>query len=215
MDKKEQQLFAYYYNKFAERNFDEKDFYSFLMLVREDAQGIESVKELADFIALREKSEGFVKEYLQECKQIISNLSKLGKTKKIENVFSFKEIRNAFNAIFQKHGFEKLPSTIMNDFVLCIISLFQGVKLRSDASNREIGYLSFAVSSKEIFLMGNMKTLSKGRYIPVTFQILSAENIYEKVIPQDKNDTPYLFNDELMEVVNIDGKMVITFPELK
>ncbi|MEK5067018.1 hypothetical protein [Sporosarcina sp. FSL K6-1508] len=212
MDKKEQQLFAYYYQKFSERDFDEKDLYSFLMLVREDAEGIESIKELGNFIANREKSKGYVSDYLEDCKQVINNLGTVSKGKKIEDIFSFKEIRNGFNALFLKNGFEKLSSDIINDFILCIISLLQGVKLVSGNLNKEVGYLSFAVSSKEVFLMGNMKALNKGRYIPVTFQVLSAKNSYEAVTPQDKNDTPYLFNDELIEVVNINGEIVITFP---
>lgn len=212
MDKKEQQLFAYYYQKFSERDFDEKDLYSFLMLVREDAEGIESIKELGNFIANREKSKGYVSDYLEDCKQVINNLGTVSKGKKIEDIFSFKEIRNGFNALFIKNSFEKLSSDIINDFILCIISLLQGVKLVSGNLNKEVGYLSFAVSSKEVFLMGNMKALNKGRYIPVTFQVLSAKNSYEAVTPQDKNDTPYLFNDELIEVVNINGEIVITFP---
>lgn len=212
MDKKEQQLFAYYYQKFSERDFDEKDLYSFLMLVREDAEGIESIKELGNFIANREKSKGYVSDYLEDCKQVINNLGTVSKGKKIEDIFSFKEIRNGFNALFLKNSFEKLSSDIINDFILCIISLLQGVKLVSGNLNKEVGYLSFAVSSKEVFLMGNMKALNKGRYIPVTFQVLSAKNSYEAVTPQDKNDTPYLFNDELIEVVNINGEIVITFP---
>ncbi|HJF33849.1 MAG TPA: hypothetical protein K8V56_18945 [Sporosarcina psychrophila] len=213
MDKKEQQLFAYYYQKFSERDFDEKDLYSFLMLVREDAEGIESIKELGNFIANREKSKGYVSDYLEDCKQVINNLGTVSKGKKIEDIFSFKEIRNGFNALFIKNSFEKLSSDIINDFILCIISLLQGVKLVSGNLNKEVGYLSFAVSSKEVFLMGNMKALNKGRYIPVTFQVLSVKNSYEAVTPQDKNDTPYLFNDELIEVVNINGEIVITFPE--
>ncbi|KAA0966916.1 hypothetical protein FQ087_12080 [Sporosarcina sp. ANT_H38] len=211
MDKKEQQLFAHYYNKFSERSFDEKDFYSFMMLVKEDAHGIESIKELANFIAQRENSTGYVSEYLEECKRIITNLGNGVKAKKIEDIFSFKEIRNGFNTLFLKNGFEKLPMEIINDFILCIISLLQDVKLVSGNLNKVVGHLSFAVSSKEIFLMGNMKTLNKGRYIPVTFQVLSVKNSYEAVAPQDKNDTPYLFNEELIEVVNIDGEVVITF----
>ncbi|AMQ07749.1 hypothetical protein MKY15_04390 [Sporosarcina sp. FSL K6-1540] len=213
MDKKEQQLFAHYYNKFVERSFDEKDFYSFMMLVRDDAHGIDSVNGLADFIALREKSSGYVGEYLGDCKQVIANLGNGVKAKKIEDIFSFKEIRNGFNALFLKNGFEKLPAEIINDFILCTISLLQDVKLVSGNLNKEVGHLSFAVSSKEVFLMGNMKTLNKGRYIPVTFQVLSVKNSYEAITPQDKNDTPYLFNEELIEVVNIEGNLVITFPE--
>ncbi len=215
MDKKEQQLVEYYYNKFAERSFDEKDLYSFLLLVREDAHDNKVIKELGDFIVHREKNTGYVKEYLEECKHIIINLEKEKNSRKIEDIFSFKEIRNGFNSLFVKRGFEKLPTEIINDFILCIISLLQSVALVSGNLNKEVGHLSFAASSKEIFLMGNMKTLSKGRYIPVTFPVLAVKNIYEKITPQDNNDTPYLFNDELIEVVNIEGDLVITFPKLK
>lgn len=215
MDKKQQQLITYYYNKFAERTFDEKDLYSFLLVVRKDAHDNKVIQELSDFLLHRENNTGYVKDYLEECKHIITNLEKVKDRKKIEDLFSFKDIRNGFNTLLISYGFEKLPNDIINDFILCIISLLQSVSLLSGTLNKEVGHLSFAASSKEIFLMGNMKTLSKGRYIPVTFPVLSVNNNYEKITPQDSNDTPYLFNDELIEVVNIDGELVITFPELK
>jgi hypothetical protein len=215
VDKKQQQLIAYYYNKFKERTFDEKDLYSFLMVVRKDTHDNLVIKELSGFILHRENNTGYVKDYLEECKHIITNLEKVKSTKKIEDLFSFKDIRNGFNLLFSSYGFEKLSNEIINDFILCIISLLQSVALVSGTLNKEVGHLSFAASSKEVFLMGNMKTLSKGRYIPVTFPVLSVKNIYEKITPQDHNDTPYLFNDELIEVVNINGELVITFPEIK
>ena len=215
MDKKQQQLITYYYNKFTERTFDEKDLYSFLLVVRKDAHDNKVIQELSDFLLHRENNTGYVKDYLEECKHIITNLEKVKNRKKIEDLFSFKDIRNGFNTLLISYGFEKLPNNIINDFILCIISLLQSVSLLSGTLNKEVGHLSFAASSKEIFLMGNMKTLNKGRYIPVTFPVLSVNNNYEKITPQDSNDTPYLFNDELIEVVNIDGELVITFPELK
>lgn len=215
MDKKQQQLITYYYNKFTERTFDEKDLYSFLLVVRKDAHDNKVIQELSDFLLHRENNTGYVKDYLEECKHIITNLEKVKNRKKIEDLFSFKDIRNGFNTLLISYGFEKLPNDIINDFILCIISLLQSVSLLSGTLNKEVGHLSFAASSKEIFLMGNMKTLNKGRYIPVTFPVLSVNNNYEKITPQDSNDTPYLFNDELIEVVNIDGELVITFPELK
>ena len=214
MDKKEQQLVQYYYNKFSERNFDEKDLYSFLVLTRKEAEEIIVMKELSDFIVHREQNTGYAKEYLETCKHIITNLEKEKKRKKIEELFSFKEIRNGFNALFLKCGFDKLPTEIINDFILCLISLLQGVAIVSGNLNKEIGHLSFAASSKELFLMGNLKTLSKGRYIPVTFPVLSVKNMYEDVKPQDANDTPYLFNDQLIEVINVDRQLVITFPQI-
>lgn len=214
MDKKEIQLVDYYYNKFSERNFDEKDLYSFLIVIKEEASNINVIKELTDFIVHREKNTGYAKDYLEECKEIINNLGKEKVRRKIENIFSFKEIRSGFNALFQQLGFEKLPLDIINDFIICIISLLQSVKIVSGSLNKEIGHLSFAASSKELFLMGNMTILNQGRYMPITFPVLSVKNIYEKISPQDKKDTPYLFDNELIEVINTNNKLAITFPEI-
>lgn len=214
LDKKQQQLITYYYTKFTERTFDEKDLYSFLMVVRKDAHDNKVIQELGDFLLHRENNTGYVKDYLEKCKEVITNLEKTKTRMKIDDLFAFKDIRTGFNALFSSYGLDKLSNDIINDFILCIISLLQSVALVSGTLNKEVGHLSFAASSKEIFLMGNMKTLSKGRYIPVTFPVLSVKNNYEKITPQDSNDTPYLFNDELVEVVNIDGQLVITFPEI-
>lgn len=213
MDKKERQLFDFYYKNFEDRNFDEKDFLSFLLFVRENAQDNKVVKELGDFVVQRGNNTGHVRSFFEECRQIINNLGK-GKTKKIENMFSFKEIRNGFNALFIEQGYEKLSHDVINDFILCIISLLQNIKLLSGSSNKEVGHLSFAASSKELFLMGNMKVLHKGRFIPVTFPVLSVRNMYETIKPRDENDTPYLFDDEIIEVINNNGEIMITFPTL-
>lgn len=213
LDRKEKQLMDFYYEKFAEKNFDEKDLYTFLILVRESAKDIRCIRELGDFIVHREKSKGYVKDYLEENESVLNNLGKENNTMKIDNIFSFKELRNGFNSLFQKNGYSKLPNETISDFVLCIISLLQDVKIISSKSKREIGKLSFGVSSKEIFLMGIIKILNKDRYVSVMFQVLSVNNIYEEVKPSDKYDTPYLFSDEIIEVFNVSGKMVITFPK--
>ncbi|KXH81951.1 hypothetical protein [Sporosarcina sp. HYO08] len=214
MDKKAKHLVETYYEKFSIRNFDEKDLYCFLTFVKNDVQDIKVLKDLGDFIVQREHYTGFVKEYFDESIQIIKDMEKGRSLKKIEDLFSFREIRNGFNALFLKYGYEKLSPEVINDFILCIISLLQSIPLRSADTGREVGYLSFAASSKEVFLMGNTKTLNKGRYIPVTFQVLRTQNSYEKITPQDKNDTPYLFDKEIIEVINVDRQLVITFPHL-
>ena len=76
VDRKEKQLFEYYYQKFSERKFDEKDLYGFLVLVGQEAEDIKAVHGLSHFIVHREKCSGYVKEYLDECKEIINNLGK-------------------------------------------------------------------------------------------------------------------------------------------
>lgn len=215
MDKKERQLVDYYYNKFSNRSFDEKDLYSFLMVIRAHTSDNKVIHELTDFIDHREKNTGFAKEYLDACKDIINNLGKEKVRRKIENIFSFKEIRNGFNTLFQQLGYEKLPPDIINDFIICMISLLQDVKIVSGSLNKEIGHLSFAASSKELFLMGNMTIKSQGRFMPITFPVLTVKNIYEEIKPQDQKDTPYLFDHELIEVINVNHKLAITFPEME
>ncbi|MFS0574088.1 hypothetical protein AB1K83_00500 [Sporosarcina sp. 179-K 3D1 HS] len=214
MDKKQQQLLASYYEQFTKRHFDEKYFYGFLLLVRDEATDIPTVKALCDFVVERGQCTGLVKDYLADCQQIIANLGKEKRPKRIDPIFSFKDIRNGFNALFAKWGWEKVSPDVINDFILCLISLLQGVPLISGQSGKTVGHLSFAASSKEVFLMGNLKTLHNGRMIPVTFPVLSVKNIYEKITPRDQKDTPYLFEEELIEVVHLEGQMVITFPTL-
>ncbi|MDS9471573.1 hypothetical protein E2C16_03600 [Sporosarcina pasteurii] len=212
MDKKEKQLVDYYYGKFSERSFDEKDLYGFLMVVREHSRDQQVIRDLTDFIVHRENSTGYAKAYLDECKEIINNLGKTKVRRKIEHLFSFKDIRNGFNRLFQELGLERLPVEIMNDFLICIISLLQGIKILS--GNKKVGHLSFAASSKELFLMGNMTIKNQGRTMPITFPVLSVKNIYEEINPQDSQDTPYLFDHEMMEVINVNRQLAITFPEM-
>ncbi|MHC8515934.1 hypothetical protein [Sporosarcina sp. ITBMC105] len=213
MDNKEKQLFAYYYKQFAERSFDEKDVLAFLLFAKKHAQANKVLNELGQFLVQREQMTGYVKSYFDHCQEIIQNLGK-GKKEKIENLFSFKEIRNQLNAFFVEQGFDKLSPEVINDIMLCMIALLQDVKLISRTTNKKVGHLSFAASSKELFLMGNMRVLHKGRFIPITFPVLTARNSYEKVTPRDQNDTPYLFDDALIEVMNHEGQLVITFPTM-
>lgn len=215
MDKKEQQLVNYYYEKFAARNFDEKDLYSFLMLIRTHVKNNETIDQLIDFLIHRENSTGYAQTYLNDCKEIIHNLGKTKVRQKIEPLFSFKDIRNGFNALFQQLHLERLSVETINDMMLCIISLLQGIRIMSDNRKKAIGHLSFAASSKELFLMGNITIFNEGKRMPITFPVLTVNNRYEKITAQDVQDTPYLFDHEMMEVVRIDGQLMMTFPTLE
>lgn len=214
MDKKELQLINYYYDNFSKRKFDEKDFYSFLMLTKKHVNNNKVIQDLTDFIVQRERCAGYAKTYLDECKDIINDLGKTKVPRKIEPLFSFKEIRSGFNLLFQQLGLEKLPIETINDFMLCIISLLQYVKIVTGSLHKEVGHLSFAASSKELFLMGNMTIRNQGRMMPITFPVLSVKNNYEKIVPQDDKDTPYLFDNEIMEVIHFEKTLVITFPTM-
>lgn len=215
MDQKELQLMDYYYNIFSERSFNEKDVYSFLMLIQNYVENNETIENLLDFIIHRENSKGYALNYLNECKDIINNIGKTKVRKKIEPIFSFRDMRNGFNALFRQFNYAPLSIEAMNDIMLCMISLLQGIRIMSETGKRSIGHLSFAASSKELFLMGNMTILNQGRKMPITFPVLFVKNNYEKITPQDQQDTPYLFDHEIMEVIRMDKQLVMTFPNLK
>lgn len=201
--------------KMKARTFDEQDLIQFLALTRPHMENHTVIRELTDFVFQRDRNEGAAKAFLQECKEIIEQLGKTAKPKKIEPLYSFKEIRNSVNQLMQDLGFEKVSNEVINDLLLCMISLLQGVRIYSDSGKRQIGHLSFAASSKELLLMGNIMGWSKGKKIPITFPVLSVQNNYEKVQKQDELDTPYLFDTYYIEVMNLDGKLVITFPEME
>lgn len=214
MDKKERQLVDYYYQKIASRNLDEKDLYAFLKVVEPYHEDCEVVREMTHFIFAREDSTGYAQTFLAECQQVINQIGKTKVRKKIHHLYAFKDIRNGFNQLFQQLGYEKLPNEVINDIQLCLISLLQGVRIRSSETNRKIGHLSFAASSKELLLMGNIQVTHQGKKMPITFPVLAVQNHYEAVTAQDEKDTPYLFDDHLIEVVNINGQLVITFPDM-
>lgn len=78
MDKKEQSLLHYYYEKLVGNTFDEKDLYGFLLVIRNQSKEIRSIQELSDFVMLRDQHQGYVKQYLFETKK---KFESLGKTK--------------------------------------------------------------------------------------------------------------------------------------
>lgn len=215
MDQKEKQLITAYHQKFVEHSFDERDVYSFLILVREKVRGNKFIREMGDFIAHREKSRGYVKDYLERNEHILLNLGKIDAVMKIEDVFSFKEIRNGFNSFFLSNGFTKLSNDIINDLILCIISILQDVKLVDEKTKREIGKLSFALSSKEVFLMATIKIPRGDKHVHVQFQALSCNNNFIKINPKDEYDTPLSFSEAIVEVINRNNELVIKFPENK
>lgn len=213
MDIKHQQLNAYYYTCFSQRNFDEKDVLGFLTVAGNDPQ-FEVLYALKELVTTRDTETSSVKPYFDRALEIISRLGSGGKKEKIELLFSFKEIRNGLNQYFSDHGFGKLEIGAISDLLLCIISLLQGIQIHSGKNRRAAGNLCFGASHKELLLMGTIKTTVRGRSVPVTFPILAVKNDYEKVQKQDELDSPYLFETTIAEIVSNEGSLVITFPEI-
>ena len=212
MDKKEKSLLNYYYQKLVEANFDEKDLYGFLLGIRNHSNGIRSLQELADFVMLRDQHQGYVKQYLFETRKKFESLGKTKAAFRIEDVFSFKEIKNGLNKAMAAVELKGLSNEQVNDFVTCLISILQQVKIIED--DREIGKLYFALSNKQIILMAEVEvTQNLFKKTNAVFPVLTVNNSYVDIKKQDHYDTPYLFSDKVVEVTNLDGKLEITIPE--
>ncbi|MEH7546022.1 hypothetical protein [Neobacillus vireti] len=212
MDKKEQSLLHYYYEKLVGNTFDEKDLYGFLLVIRNQSKEIGSIQELSDFVMLRDQHQGYVKQYLFETKKKFESLGKTKSAFRIEDVFSFKEIKNGLNKTLAAFGLEGLSNEQVNDFVTCLISVLQQVLIIED--DREIGKLYFALSNKQIILMAEIEvTQNLFKKTNAVFPVLTANNSYVDIKKKDRYDTPYLFVDKIVEVTNEKGKLEITIPE--
>lgn len=211
MDRKEQSLINYYYEKLVENRFDEKDLYPFLILISNRSNGNSCLHELADFVLSRGTKPGAVMDYLLETRNKFASLGKMNTTLKIEEVFSFKEIKNGINQVLVDCGVKGLSNEQLNDFIVCIISILQHVKITRNG--RSIGQLFFAIASKQVMLMAEMEIVQNGgvKKTNVVFPVLTAKNNYASIKKQDKYDAPYFFEEKVIEIVNQDGKMEINF----
>ncbi|PGW26761.1 hypothetical protein COD95_04425 [Bacillus thuringiensis] len=213
MDKKEKLLLDYYYQRFQENCFDEKDVYAFLILIRRQAKGFQSINELADFIAHRDKDKGGIKNYLEDVKYKLSNLGRINATITIKPAFTFKEIKTAINKILMNNGYTKLSDETNNHILLCIISILQDVKILD--KGKEIGRLRFGITKKKIMLNGEIEIEHSNRgtvsLVRVVFVVLEAKNCY--VQSHNLDDNPHMPN-EIIEVINKEGNFDLILKEV-
>jgi hypothetical protein len=212
MDTKEQSLLKFYYEKLMNNTFDEKDVYAFLQLIRNRSDENRCMNELADFVFLRDKHEGAVKEYLFETRKKFESVGKTKAAIRIEDVFSFRDIRNGINHVLEKYDLKALANEKINDFITCLISILQQITIMDQ--DREVGKLFFAISKKQIILMAEIEVAQNFlKKTNAVFPVLTTNNNYIDIKKQDKYDTPYLFSDKVIEIASQDGKLEIIIPD--
>lgn len=212
MDTKELSLLNYYYSKLNENTFDEKDIYAFLQLIRNRSKEVRCINELTDLVVQREEYKGFIKDYLFETRKKFESLGKTNTALRIEDVYSFKELKNGINKALEEWQLKGLTNEKLNDFVTCLISILQQVSITEDG--REIGKLFFAISNKQIILMAEIEVYQNVfKKTNAVFPVLTANNSYLDIKKQDRFDTPYLFADNVIEITSHDGKLKIIIPE--
>ncbi|MFP5106926.1 hypothetical protein ACSU6B_09160 [Neobacillus sp. C211] len=211
MDRKERTLINYYYEKLLDNRLDEKDAYAFLILLSNKSNGNSCLQELAGFVVSRGTKPGVVTEYLCETRKKFANLAKMNTALKIEEVFSFKEIKNGINQVLVDCELKSISNEQVNDIIVCVLSILQHVKITENG--REIGQLFFAIASKQVMLMAEVGIVQNGggKKTNVVFPVLTAKNNYATIKKQDKYDAPYFFEEKVIEITNQDGKLEITF----
>jgi hypothetical protein len=195
-----------------DNRFDEKDVYPFLSLISNRSNGKNCFLELADFVLSRGNHTGIITDFLLETKNKFANLGKTNAVLKLEEVFSFKEIKAGINQVLVDCQLNGISNEQINDFITCIISVLQHVKITENG--REIGKLFFAIASQQVMLMAEVEIVQNGiKKTNAVFPVLTAKNNYVEIKKQDKYDAPYFFEEKMIEIINQDGKIEITFVE--
>jgi len=209
MDKKEHALLTHYLCKLNNHTFDEKDIYAFILLLKNQNSDVKWLNEMADFVLKREQYTGLIKDYLFEIRKRFASMGQTKASLRIQDVFSFKEIRNGLNKVLTECQCGELSNEKVNDFVVCLISILQQITITDEHGN-EIGKLFLAISNKQVILMAEIGVSQNlFKQTNAIFPVLTANNRYFDIKKQDQYDTPYLFPDDAVEVNSQDGRLAM------
>jgi hypothetical protein len=220
MDHKERWQVSRLHNQIEQGVFSEEDIFALLMLLRRHSPKDSSICECADFIAHREKDRGKIFKYIEKTKGILNNIAnnniKVNTILDIKPVFSLAEIKTSLNSCLKRFDLAALSENLINQVLICIISLLQYVRLVKK-NGKPIGVLDVAVSKAEIILLGKVYIDSTNGY--VTFPVLVAVNNFMNV-PEASglmilNDISWArFQSGVMSLVQPTGGTT-TIPSLK
>jgi hypothetical protein len=180
MDDKERSLIVALYKKIAGPDFDERDVFAFLILLRPHSKMHTPVYEFANFIAHREKDRGHIRDYLHETKTKLANLGKVSSILVIKPVFSVAEIGDSLNEVLGKIQLGALTGKQVQVIVLCIISLLQHVRIVEKSG--EVGRLVFGITKSDVILLGRVSIKDK---VWAVFPALMVPNDYVTDAPPD------------------------------
>lgn len=202
-ESKELQLLKSYHHKIEQNAFDEKDIYSFLLLIKKLAKKDTPVLELGDFVAQREKHRGYIHTYLLDVKARLDKSVKEKVPFMIEPIYSFAEIAHNINDIMTLHKLSSFTDEIICGIVLCIISLLHDVNIVN--KKEQLGKLVFSIHNDQIVLLGTIRGKSKNDFF---FPVIGVKNTFCKIGHQ--TNEPILFN-EGVKVKNAHNKLIVHF----
>jgi hypothetical protein len=125
MDQKQQQLVRDLHDRiYNGATFTETDVVSLLILVREEAGT--HVRELADFVAHRERDRGLLWQF-PEAFDRIANLPESERPGAVDLPLQIQDLRREFNAVFKSIGLNELAHAHVEYITLLAASVLDGV----------------------------------------------------------------------------------------
>lgn len=200
MDDKELSLILALYKKVTSTDFNERDVFALLILLRPHSKAHTPVYEFANFIAHREKDRGHIRDYLHETKTKLENLGKVSSILVIKPVFSVAEVGDSLNEVLGGIQLAPLTAKQVQVIVLCIISLLQHVRIVEKSG--EVGRLVFGITKADVILLGRVAIKDK---VWAVFPALMVPNDYVTDAPPD---TP-IIPDKLIAVAVTKGAVSI------
>ena len=175
MDAKERFLVEEVCRRIAAHAFHERDVLALLILLRGHSTPESPVRELADFIAHREKDRGSLKKYVEHVFAYGEALV-AGKAAslKINPVYTAAAFRDSLNSVLGSLSMAVLSTEVADDVLACTMSLLQDVRISH--GNREIGHLVLTRQARDLWLSGSITIEPMG--VHVVFPALIVPNRY-------------------------------------
>jgi hypothetical protein len=152
--------------------FTELDVLALLMLLRRHASQDSAVREFGDFIAHRERDRGLLQKYvaLWQSALLPNRINPIGNIE--VPALTSTDLHASFNDVLVQVGLEQIEEELANRITVCIISLLQAVRVKSQMRVAVQGF-EVAMSSNYIFLRGHGVVAGGHTF---AFPILSAFN---------------------------------------
>lgn len=175
MDAKETNLVRDLHQRVVARTFHERDILALLILLREHSPKLSAVRELADFVAHREKDRGSLKAYVHHVVKYGEALvNGTAASLKIDVVHSADDFHGSLNAVLGTFGLAAVPREISDDVLACVMSLLQDVRLVHE--KREIGRLGLVRLKKDLMICAAI--VMRPKNVTVVFPALIVANRY-------------------------------------
>ena len=203
MDAKEATIIKTYYDKLTSLSFDERDVFTFLIVLRPYSQKGSPVYEFSNFVAHRERDRGYIYDYLLTSKSFFNQIgTKLGDIHELKSVFTEKEIHDSIDTVVTGFGLAPISDEVSYALQLCIISLLQDVTI-SDKAGAEIGKLLFAFDKDTLYLMGLFSVTDFPPYSQLQVPVLTMNNRCLKT------ESYELQTPGMVDIATIDGAMLV------